>query len=126
MDYSFSVTRHPEYLHVKIEGENNMQTVRAYIEDIRAACEREQCGVVLIEEHLRGPRMRMMEVFTLVTEEAKRVGPILRQVAFVDANPESTPNMAFAEDVAVNRGVFMRVFANAADAEAWLKQPRTS
>jgi hypothetical protein len=43
------------------------------------------------------------------------------KIAYVDINPEHNANdMEFAEDVAVNRGVFVRVFSTIHEAEQWL------
>ena len=42
------------------------------------------------------------------------------RIAFVDRNADELPMMQFGETVARNRGIDGRVFANEADAEAWL------
>jgi hypothetical protein len=41
-------------------------------------------------------------------------------VAFVDVNAKDQWNTKFGENVAVNRGLNVRVFATVAAAEAWL------
>jgi hypothetical protein len=42
-------------------------------------------------------------------------------IAYVDVNAQGSL-MKFAEDVAVNRGLRVRVFGTVADAERWLRQ----
>lgn len=48
---------------------------------------------------------------------------MLQALAFVDVNAQGEL-MRFAEDVAVNRGMPVRVFPTIAAAEAWLLTPR--
>jgi hypothetical protein len=50
-----------------------------------------------------------------------RGGTTLPAIAYVDVNAQG-PLMKFAEDVAVNRGVRVRVFGTVAEAERWLRQ----
>jgi hypothetical protein len=45
-------------------------------------------------------------------------------MAFVDINPaHDLGEMKFAENVAVNRGISVRVFPTIQEAEAWLERP---
>jgi hypothetical protein len=45
-------------------------------------------------------------------------------MAYVDINPEhDLGEMKFSENVAVNRGISVRVFATVQEAEAWLEKP---
>jgi hypothetical protein len=49
------------------------------------------------------------------------VWPAILRIAYVDTNPEHDPKtMKFAETVATNRGVNVRVFSGLEDAEKWL------
>ena len=46
---------------------------------------------------------------------------MISQIAYVDTNPEHDASlMSFAETVALNRGIGMRLFATVAEAETWL------
>ena len=46
------------------------------------------------------------------------------RIAYVDVNPEHpTAHMQFAETVAVNRGMNIRMFATVAEAEEWVRRP---
>jgi len=88
---------------------------------MRETCQREKCTVALVEENLTGPSINLLEVFAIVSSEVPKAWPWVTQVAFVDVNPEhSWENRAFAEDVAINRGLMMRVFQTVADAKEWL------
>ena len=51
----------------------------------------------------------------------KRIAPAIRYIAFVDTNPEHDfAAMEFAETVAVNRGVNVRVFRDVPSAREWI------
>jgi hypothetical protein len=121
MSFQLTIDRRPNYLHVKVTGVNSPQTVRGYFAEVRAACERDHCPNVLIEEQLEGPRLSLLEVFQLVSEGSQSVWPKVHRIAYVDVNgPPVGGHMPFAETVAVNRGAQVRVFADVAAAENWL------
>lgn len=120
MDYTFSVERKASYLHVRVGGENTGENVRRYLRDILAACAAHACARVLIEEHLVGGSLSTLEMFSIVSQgsaAAATVGPI----AYVDTNPEHDRQLLrFAESVALNRGMQMKVFATVREAAVWL------
>jgi hypothetical protein len=76
---------------------------------------------VLIEERLEGPRLGMMEVFSLASKGSVRFQRTLEAMAYVDVHAEGDL-MSFAEDVAVNRGFPVKIFASVAAAEQWLTE----
>lgn len=121
MSYAMDVAEKPGYLHIKVTGQNNAENVRGYIAAVHAECSRRDCPFVLIEEDLQGPSLSTMEIFSIVSEGSKNVWPQVRLIAFVDINPEHLPGqMKFAETVAINRGVNIRMFRTLPEAEAWL------
>jgi hypothetical protein len=118
--YQITIEPTPRYLHVRVTGENSVQTVLGYLGEVRQACVEHGLTSVLIEEDLRGPSLDLLNIFRMVAERTESEPMVLR-LALVDKNPEhDTARMQFAETVAVNRGVQMRVFADVADAAAWL------
>jgi hypothetical protein len=123
--YEFSVARRPGYLHVSVTGENTTDNVRRSLQDVVSACAEHACSRVLIEEHLTGPSLGTVAVFEIASEGSRNAWPTVSQIAYVDTNPEHDAElMGFAETVAVNRGVRMRLFATVAEAEAWLAATR--
>ena len=60
-----------------------------------------------------------MDVFQIVADESGRSQGFFKAVAYVDVNAEGD-SMKFAETVAVNRGLPVRVFTSVGDAEQWL------
>mgnify|MGYP000392020987 CR=1 FL=1 len=78
----------------------------------------------LIEERLTGRRLETWDVYQIASDHSTLARGVLRTIAFVDVNAGGEL-MKFAETVANNRGVPMRLFATVAEAEAWLAgQPR--
>ena len=120
MDYKLTIEQKPGYLHVVVTGRNGAETVSRYMEQVIRECAARRCPRALIEEHLEGPRLGMMEVFGMVSKGSVRFQRTLEAMAYVDLNAEGDV-MRFAEDVAVNRGFPVRVFATVAAAEEWLR-----
>lgn len=74
---------------------------------------------MLIEERLEGPRLGTLDVFFVVSEGSSRAFGKMRAIAYVDVYAKGDL-MRFAETVAVNRAVPVRVFSTVAEAEGWL------
>ncbi len=119
MSYKLTITQKPTYLHAIVTGLNNKENVARYLEEIQRECTVQGCYRVLIEEHLEGPRLNTMDVFQIVSEGSSRARQCFEAIAYVDANAESDL-MKFAETVAVNRGLPVRVFSSIRDAVEWL------
>jgi hypothetical protein len=123
MSYQLSIERKPDYLHARVTGENTAQNVRAYMEEIRTACWRLRCPAVLIEEHLTGPSLSLTDIFGVAQDGSRPPKPeeTPMRIGYVDTNPEhSHADMQFAETVATNRGLNVRVFRTTVDAQGWL------
>jgi hypothetical protein len=119
MDYKLTIKPKPSYLHFIVTGQNSRQTVTQYMQDILHECIARNCFRILIEERLEGPRLGMVDVFSIVSEESSSGIGIFKAIAYVDLNAENNL-MQFAETVAVNRSLPIKVFATVADAEQWL------
>jgi hypothetical protein len=78
---------------------------------------------VLIAENLAGPQFRTVDVYGVVTAASVGVAPGIRHIAFVDTNPaHEFARMKFAETIAVNRGVNVKVLRDVPSAAAWLRR----
>jgi len=117
--YQLSFTQKPGYLHVVVTGRNTKENVACYLVDVQHECMERACRRVLIEERLEGPRLGPLDVFDIASEGRDRGEGPLPIIAYVDVNAAGTL-MKFAEDVAVNRGITVQVFATVADVEEWL------
>ena len=109
------------YLHVKVRGQNTAENVGAYLAEVRTACVERSYKAVLIEENLDGPGLPLLKVFELASKGSEDVWRLSLKIAFVDVNPEHDPdNVRFAETVALNRGVNVKVFFDVEQARQWL------
>jgi hypothetical protein len=119
MSYSLTIVQNTTYLHATVTGTNTRENVARYLEEIRNECMSRNCLRVLIEEHLEGPRLAMMDVFRIATEGSNRSVGMLEAIAYVDVEAGGDL-MKFAETVAVNRAMPVMVFSSVSDAEKWL------
>ena len=121
-DVVIGIAERPGYLHVTVTGRNSAANVRQYLLKIHEACVQRKCTVVLIEENLRGPGLGIATVHDIVSQASKKTHPVVTKIAYVDVNREHPPGpMGFAETVAVNRGVNVRVFSDVDKARLWLE-----
>ena len=120
MSYQLTIIEKAGYLQFTVTGENTRETVARYMEDILQHCRTRDCRRVLIEERLEGPRLAMVDVFTLAATGSMRHAGALMSMAYVDVHATGD-NMYFAENVAVSRYFPVRVFATVAAAQQWLE-----
>jgi len=121
MAHVLRVEQKGTYLHAVVEGDNTTEDVRQYLAEVRKACEARGCTRVLVEENLRGPSLKTMEIFAIAAGGGSAAAGTLSMVAYMDVNPEhAVRDMQFAENVAANRGLNVRLFLDRREAEAWL------
>ncbi|SRR6266567_5115468 len=122
MPYVLTLEDKPGYVHARVTGSNSFENVLGYTQEIHQACVHSGQRAVLIEENLAGPSISMSAIFQIVAERSPQALGVLKRIAYVDVNPgHDLTRMEFAEDVAVNRGVNMRLFATVGEAERWLQ-----
>jgi len=119
MSYKLTILEKPTYLHAIVTGENTKENVARYLEEILRECKARNCFQILIEEHLEGPRLGTTDVFQIAAIGSDHAQGRFKVIAYVDANADGKL-MKFAETVAVNRGVPVRIFPSVSDAEKWL------
>ena len=125
MTCKVSITKKHGYLHARVTGQNSLDNVRQYLQEVIQACTDSQSCRVLIEEQLDGPRLNTFDVFKVASQSGDAAGT-LKAVAYVDVNAQGDL-MKFMETVAVNRGMLVKVFPVVDEAERWLMEqsPRT-
>jgi hypothetical protein len=119
MSYKITITQKPTYLHIIITGQLSEENVLRYFEEIHRECTARNCFRILIEESLDGPRLNVIKVLELVSEESNKSGGLFEAIAYVDVNAMGD-SMKFIENVAVNRGLPVKVFSTVANAKKWL------
>ncbi|MGZ5083420.1 MAG: hypothetical protein ACXWHA_08640 [Usitatibacter sp.] len=119
MAYHLTIEQHPAYLHASVTGSHSAANVARFLREARAACEERGLAAVLLEMNFAGPSLPTGSIYDVITREAAGA-KTLRKVAYVDASPRDPGKKKFAETVAVNRGVNVRLFASVAEAALWL------
>lgn len=75
----------------------------------------------LLEMAFTGRSLSVGDVYSVISERSPD-GSKLDRIAYVDANPEHSHDIAeFAEVVARNRGVNVRLFTSLPEAKRWLR-----
>jgi hypothetical protein len=121
MSYTLNVEPKSSYLYITVTGENSYDNIVRYLSEVRDMCRKYECSNVLVVENLAGPSLDLLSIYDLVSKTSEQTVRAVSKIAYVDINPEHNANdMEFAEDVAVNRGVFVRVFSTIHEAEQWL------
>jgi hypothetical protein len=119
MSYQLQVIEKPTYLQAIVTGQNTVENVGGYLQEIVRECEARKCFEVLIEERLTGCRLETWDVYQIASDNSALARGVFRAIAYVDVNAGGDL-MKFAETVANNRGVPVNLFATVAEAEAWL------
>jgi hypothetical protein len=119
MSYQLQVIEKPTYLHAIVTGQNTVENVGGYLQEIVRECEARKCFEVLIEERLTGCRLETWDVYQIASDNSALARGVFRAIAYVDVNAGGDL-MKFAETVANNRGIPMNLFKTVAEAEAWL------
>ena len=119
MDYTLTAEDRPGYLHVTAKGERTADNARQALQDAYAACLARNQRNLLFELDLEGPQLSMLRIYDVIAERSVD-GAKLRKIAYVDAAPGKESK--FAETVAANRGVNVRLFPDVAAAKRWLTE----
>jgi len=120
MAYNFSVEQKPAYVHAKVTGDLTRANARQYLVDAYRACIDRNVSSLLLEMAFTG-ELSLADVCSVINERSPD-GSTLERIAYVSTNPDLPRDVAeFAELVALNRGVNVRLFGTLAEAERWLQ-----
>ena len=119
--YKLTFTEKFGYVHAVATGENSVENMKGYLEELVRECATRGDRRVLVEERFVGPRLGMVDIFDLASTISDRARGLFEAIAYVDINAENDLNAKFGENVAVNRGLRVRVFRTVEDAASWLK-----
>jgi hypothetical protein len=121
MSYQFTVEQRPTHVHTKVVGERTPANTLRFLRDSCAACVSGGHQAVLLEMHFSGPSLTTASVFEVVASQVYDAVK-LRKIAYVEGSVDDAAMPAFAVDVAVNRGVNVRLFRDVASAASWLAE----
>jgi hypothetical protein len=121
MEYHLRLVAHPAYLHASVAGTHSAENAARFLREVREACLREGVSAVLLEVRFSGPSLATGSIFSVISQESAE-GRALRKIAYVDASDRDPAKIKFAETVALNRGVNVRLFASVEEAGRWLAE----
>jgi hypothetical protein len=108
------------YLHAFIKGKkDSVAAALEYWQCVIDECKRRGFRALLVEEDFPN-QLSTVDIFT-ITSAIPGMGSTGLKIAFVDRKAEHNELNLFGESVAVNRGVFGRVFPTLEEAAAWLR-----
>ncbi len=85
--------------------------------------EAHRCGKVLIIENLSGPGLNLFQMYHIIRSAKKTVLALPHMIAYIDRNPQHRhASLKFAETVALNRFIHMRLFTDERTAIEWLER----
>ena len=120
LPYQVTIEEKPAYLHAKVVGPRTPENAIRYLEEVYAACLRTGLSQVLLEMALSGPSLGPSGILRVVSERSGD-GSKLRKIAYVEASADGQPRAKFAETVAINRAVNVRLFEKVDEAVRWLE-----
>jgi hypothetical protein len=119
-EFELDIQHKKNYLHIIVTGRNSPETVAAFLERILEECASRDCKNVLVEERLDGPRLNFTEIAQIASDASQRAAGRIGSLAYVDVNAEDD-SMQFAELVARNRAMPVRVFSSVPEAGSWIE-----
>ncbi len=123
MEYRLTIIERPTYLHATVTGPNLPENAMRFLRESYDACVARGHNALLLEMNLSGPSLDSSAIFRIVAERSAD-GMKLRRIAYVERSREKDEGkMHFAETVALNRGVNVKLFRDVAEAERWLTEP---
>jgi len=120
MPYHLALEEHPRYLRATVTGSNNPRNALRFLKESYEACIERGQNALLLEMNFSGPAFDFGGIFSVVSERSAD-GKKLRKIAYVDTSPRDPKTMKFAETVAINRGVNVRLFQDLAAAQRWME-----
>ena len=119
MTYQVNFEQRQDYLVAIVTGENSAATVLGFLDDIMAECKKQDCFRVVIDKRTEGARLGVNDVFELVSQGAVKALGFFEAVAVVD--PQTGEMIKYAEKLAMNRGVPIKMHDTVAEAELWMR-----
>ncbi|MHC4598049.1 MAG: hypothetical protein ACYS47_03495 [Planctomycetota bacterium] len=119
MGKELQVTPREGYLHVEFTGAFSVSAAKGVVDVMVAACAKEKCAKVLCDYTAMSGEMPVMDRFAVGEYAGTAVGPVIK-IAMLGRPDQRLPD-DFLENVAVNRGMRLKIFSDREKAVAWLR-----
>jgi hypothetical protein len=121
MTYHLTLENNPGYLHATVTGENTADNAARFLRETYEACVARGFNAVLLEMNLTGPGLAIGEIYRVIAE-GSATGKRLQKIGYVDGKQRDRLKLKFAETVARNRAVNVRLFDDIAEARRWMSE----
>ena len=118
-EYRLTTKERHGYLHASVVGLRTAENAQRFLREAYEACVKKGYSALLLEMGLTGPALDIASVFRVIANRAPD-GAKLRRIAYIEPSPTDLPAGLFAETVANNRGVNVRLFKDLESADRWL------
>ena len=119
--YRLILKQEPGYLHATVTGEHNAENALRFLTESFDECIRTGGTALLLEFNLAGRSLGSSIIFDVVSKRTAQAVK-LRKIAYYDNSDRDPEKVKFAETVARNRGVNVRLFRALDEAKAWLAE----
>ena len=119
--YHLVITEHPVYLQATVTGAHNAENALRFLTEAFAACAKTGRTALLLEFNLSGRSLESSSIFDVVSKRTAQALK-LRKIAYYDNSERDPEKVKFAETVARNRGVNVRLFNDLDAAKGWLSE----
>ena len=119
VSFNLTIDVQPTYLRARVVGDRTPQNAMRFLKEVYEACAEQGIWSLLIEMNFTGPSLDIGNIFEVISK-GSRDGMKLERIAYVEASLGDIEKARFAETVAVNRGVNVRLFRDVEAAQAWL------
>jgi hypothetical protein len=117
--YELILEEHPDYLHAIGRGPRTPENARRFLLEAGEACVNRGKRNLLVQAELNGPPLDTRNIFGVI-QDRSRDGMRMRRIAYIDEAAGHPSKAQFAETVARNRGVNVRLFEDVDAAVRWL------
>ncbi len=121
MSYQVTIDERPTYLYATVRGRRTPENLVRFMQEVSWACERTGLKAALLEMQLSGPSLSTTEIYQVICQRVP-AGQKLDRIAYVEVLVGDADMPVFAETVARNRGVNVRLFQDASTAANWLAE----
>jgi hypothetical protein len=119
MSDNVKIVRKEGYLHVTVSGAFTVALAKQSVDMLAATCSKEDCYAVLFDCRPMTGEMRIFDRYTIGQYGSEVLSHAIK-VAMLAREDQVSPD-DFFENVAVNRGMILKVFSDEKKAIAWLK-----
>jgi hypothetical protein len=108
------------YLHIEFAGEFSIPAAKRSVDTMMDACMKMSCTKVLFDCRCMTGSLSTMDRYDVAQYGSDKIDHIIR-VAMLGRDDQILPDKFF-ENVAVNRGLTLKVFTDIDEAVAWLEK----